>query len=214
MHKQTGKTPDNFKDLSDMVFGRLTVIERASNIGDRRTTWLCKCICGNEKVIESCSLHSGKTKSCGRLLSERMKETKFKHGFDGDRLWSIWKSMIKRCYNKSHKAYDRYGGRGISICCEWKDNFLSFRDWSLNNGYAENLTIDRKDNDGNYEPNNCRWTIDEVQNYNKSNTIHITINSFTKNISEWSTISGIPKKLIYDRFKRGWKGIDLLKPKQ
>lgn len=210
---QTGITPKNFKDLTGLTFGRLTVIKRAGNIGDRRTTWLCKCECGNEKIIEGDSLRSGKTKSCGCIRSETMRKKKLIHGFGNERLWDIWKHMNNRCYNTSHPNYKRYGGRGITVCDEWKNDYLAFKEWALNNGYAENLTIDRKDNDGNYEPSNCRWVILDEQNYNKRNTVFITINGETRNLKEWSEISGLSKHLIYSRFRRGWNGTDLLKPK-
>jgi hypothetical protein len=205
--------PKNYKDLSSMIFGKLTVIERAGSTRDHRPTWLCKCECGNEKVVEGDSLTRGKTKSCGCIRSEVMKARQYKHGFSNERMWDIWRNMISRCYDDTYENYKNYGGRGIRVCDEWKNDYLSFKSWALNNGYSDNLTIDRKDNDRNYEPSNCRWATEDMQNYNKRNTVYITINGETRNLKEWSDLSGISKGLIYRRFKKGWQGSDLLRPK-
>jgi len=208
-----GIIPKNFQDLTGLTFGRLTVLRRSENRGDR-VVWLCKCECGQEKSIEANSLRTGKTKSCGCLLSETMRKRQYKHGFGNERLWIIWRNMIDRCTNTKHPNYRRYGGRGTSVCNEWKNNYLAFKSWALSHSYADNLTIDRTDNNGNYEPDNCKWVTTDVQDYNKRNTVYITIGNETKNLKEWSRTSGLSKNLIYSRFKRGWRGADLLKPRE
>ena len=136
--------------------------------------WRCKCECGKEVIVQGQTLRSGRTKSCGCLSREIHKEvmtelnkSNSRHGQFGTRIYRIWCSMKSRCYNKNHKAYIDYGGRGITICAEWKDDFEVFYNWAVKNGYSDNLTIDRIDVDGNYEPSNCRWATSSVQRRNQ-----------------------------------------------
>lgn len=150
------------KDLTGEVFGMLTVISRAESIGKgSRPYFLCKCECGNEKVIRSNYLTSGDKTDCGciakKKVAERNKATKTTHGLSGTRLFRIWSNMIFRCENPKAVNYEYYGGRGISVCEEWKNDVYSFIEWANKNGYEEHLTIDREDVNGNYEPSNCRW---------------------------------------------------------
>ena len=118
-------------------------------------------------IILSNHLKSGKIKSCGCLN----KQGNPKHGLRYTRLYRIWINMKTRCYNKNTNRYKDYGARGITICNEWRNDFMSFYNWSMNNGYDENLTIDRINNDKNYEPSNCRWITVKEQNRNKRNNI-------------------------------------------
>lgn len=152
-------------------FGRLTVVERAENYispqGQARKRWLCKCDCGGIVTIMARCLISGDTKSCGCLQKETAKSTFTKHGTWGSRLHVIWSSMKTRCYNKNHRGYNYYGVRGITVCDEWRDDFQAFHDWAMANGYRDDLTIDRIDVDGNYEPSNCRWITMAEQQTNK-----------------------------------------------
>ena len=165
------------KDLTGLKFGRLTVIKRVENNKHNQTCWLCKCDCGNEKIIEGYSLTRGRTQSCGCLLSEcsRERTTKrnFKHGFSNHKLHGIWDNMKQRCYNPNSKSYADYGARGIKICQEWQDDFMNFYNWAMANGYKEGLTIDRIDVNGNYEPNNCRWIALSMQSDNRRDTVYI-----------------------------------------
>lgn len=131
----------------------------------------------------------------------------YKHGGKGTRLYDIWKKMRGRCYNSNNPKYYRYGGRGITICEEWSD-FSVFRDWALSNGYSDTLTIDRVDNDGNYEPKNCRWATQKQQANNRGYRVDarlITWNGETHSLSEWSTILGIKYKTLCERHRRGWQ---------
>ena len=154
-----------FKDLTGMRFGRLTPYQKIGTNKHRVALWLCKCDCGNEVIVNSCSLRKGDTKSCGCLFREmssaRMKKVQhqyvYKHGASRDGLFHCWQSMKDRCYNPNNKSYYRYGGRGIIVCNEWRENFVVFRDWALSHGYQEGLSIDRIDVDGNYGPENCQW---------------------------------------------------------
>lgn len=127
-----------------------------------------------------------------------------KHGLSHTRIDNIYKSMISRCYKKNNNRYERYGGRGISVCDEWLNNKESFFEWAFNNGYSEKLTIDRINVDGNYCPENCRWSTMKQQQNNRSNNIYISLNGETHTISEWSIITGIKRCTIWNRYKNGW----------
>ena len=159
------------KDLTNKRFGRLEVIRREKN-ENYRATWLCKCDCGNKKIISSTHLISGLTKSCGCLGKENRTKSRAKHHKTNTKLYYVWKGMKQRCYNPNNKYYYNYGGRGITICDKWKDDFEEFYKWSVKNGYVENAlhkscTIDRINNDGNYEPSNCRWVDMKIQSNNR-----------------------------------------------
>lgn len=157
-----------YKDLTNLKFEKLTVIkvdhfQQCKNL--RRVHWLCECECGNTTVVRSDCLTSGNTKSCGCLNSTgREKPDSIKH----HKLYRVYWGMRQRCYNPNQKHYNRYGGRGITVCDEWLNSYESFYKWAIDNGYSEGLTIDRINNDGNYEPGNCRWTTQKIQNQNKT----------------------------------------------
>lgn len=129
-----------------------------------------------------------------------------KHGLSNTRLHKIWHSMYCRCYYPSTNQYKNYGGKGIKVCEEWKhiNGFLNFYNWAINNGYQENLTLDRIDNNGNYEPNNCRWSTPKFQSNHKTNNIYYTLNGVTKTSKEWCDIYNINQTTFKDRLKRGW----------
>lgn len=126
------------------------------------------------------------------------------HGMSNNHLYRAWDSMKARCYRKTTGPYQRYGGRGITVCEEWRCNFIAFRDWALANGYAEGLSLDRIDPNGNYEPSNCRWVTMKAQQNNKRNNTKIEFNGETHTMSEWSDIVGIPFAVLHHRFQRGW----------
>ena len=138
-----------FIDLTGKKFGNLIVLKKTRN-EKNRILWLCRCSCGKENFVSSNDLKSCHTKSCGCLKGKTRTELNKKHGLTGTRIYRIWQCMKTRCFNKRREDYKAYGGRGITVCDEWKDNFESFYDWSFKNGYSDNLTLDRIDVNGNY----------------------------------------------------------------
>lgn len=194
-------------DLTGQRFGRLTVIERTGTATDGQKTYLCKCDCGNEKVITSGNLRSGHTTSCGcassKITSQRNRDNAV-HGGCGTRLYGIWIDMRSRCNYEKSINWHLYGGRGIKVCEEWQNDFSVFREWALENGYADGLQLDRIDNDGNYEPSNCKWSTRSEQGNNRRTCKYITIGNETKTISEWCDITGVDRMTAYSRIRRGW----------
>jgi hypothetical protein len=181
-------------DLTGEKFGRLTVISRSENQYGR-TYWRCKCDCGKTTIVSSNNLKSGAVKSCGCLSS--------KHGLRHTRLNRIWSGIIQRCYNKNSHAYKYYGERGINVFNAWRNNFKIFYDWAMTNGYADNLTIDRIDVNGNYDPLNCRWVNKKQQANNRSNNISISYNGKTQTIAEWENEFGFKSGVIGKRLRKG-----------
>lgn len=188
-----------FKDLTGKKFGILTVIEQAGKSPKGNYMWLCQCECGNQKVINSSNLLYGHTKSCGclRITSNT------KHGCCNDRLYKIYYEIIDRCFNSNNKCYSSYGGRGIIMCDEWKNDYLKFEKWSIENGYKQGLSIDRIDNDKGYNPDNCRGTNNKVQARNRRNNVFITCNNETCCISEWAEKLNLSRNTVYTWYKKG-----------
>ena len=156
-------------DLTGKRFGRLVVIERSDKIGSH-PMWLCECDCGNRVIVDGANLRTNHTKSCGCYHSEIAPKNRTKHGKSYTRLHRIWACMKQRCYYPKRHNYHNYGGRGITICDEWRTDFQAFYDWAMANGYNDNLSIDRVDVNGNYRPENCRWATMKEQQNNRRNT--------------------------------------------
>ena len=148
------------------------------------------------------NLTNGHTRSCGCLA----RELRSTHKLSKTRIYKIYYNMIQRCFNKNAKEYEHYGGRSISICKEWlgKGGFLKFYKWSINNGYEDNLTIDRINVDENYSPQNCRWVTMKVQENNRRNNKNICYNGETHTLKEWKNILGFKRGCLQTRLARGW----------
>lgn len=197
------------QDLTGKRFGRLTVIALDKTVNRKGCFWKCKCDCGNETTVLASRLNIGKTKSCGCLKHDNYKDGAEYNNIKYKRLYSIWAKMRHRCEYEKDVAYESYGGRGITVCKEWHD-FNSFKDWALCNGYSDDLTIDRIDNNAGYSPSNCRWA-DRVQQANntRSNRL-LTYNGKTMTLSEWSRELGIFKSTIYRRLDAHGDNLDLV----
>lgn len=207
------KDRKKIKDLTGKKFGMLTVIG-LQDTDSRKTYWACQCDCGNIKVVRSDSLQSGAIRSCGcmKKAQEKINLTKHhSHKMSGTRIYHIWRGMKDRCYNVHSPSYYRWGGRGITICDEWKDNFSAFYSWAMENGYSENLTIDRIDNNGNYEPSNCRWATIEEQSRNRQSNVVIQIGNSKRTLKEWCEIFELEYGTILERYhNNGFESIDNL----
>lgn len=195
----------NFKDLTGQRFGRLTVIRRVQNNKYNEAMWLCRCDCGNEKTISGkCLRRKNNTSSCGCLQRERAKKSHVTHNMSKSRIFKIWTKIKTRCFNKNIANYKNYGGRGITICKEWKSDFKKFYNWAIKNGYSDNLSIDRIDVNGNYCPENCRWATSKEQARNTRKNHTITFKGETHCISEWAELIGINYGTLYYRIEQGW----------
>lgn len=183
------------KDLTGQKFGRLEVIKYLND-----NYWLCQCECGKITKVKSYNLTSNHTKSCGCLKN---KAYNYSHKQSKTRLYDIWIGIKTRCNNKNSKSYKNYGGRGIKVCDEWLKDFLNFYDWAINNGYQEDLTIDRIDINGNYEPSNCRWADKITQANNTSRNKFINYNGENHTIAEWARKLNKNYKNLHKKIKKG-----------
>lgn len=165
----------------------------------------CQCDCGKIGTVRSSSLRGGRSSSCGCFANELVSKRSRTHGMSSSRIFYIWGGMLNRCNNPNDYHYKWYGGRGISVCPEWMQSFESFYEWSITNGYSEGMSIDRIDNNGNYEPSNCRWITHHEQMYNTRRNVMLTHEGKTMCAKEWSKITGIKDGTIcYRKKKLGW----------
>lgn len=189
-------------DITGQRYGRLIVLGLDYVDAEYRTYWLCECDCGNRVTIRKDELTGGHTISCGCYNREELVKRFTKHGMSGSRLYKIWVGMIQRCENENNPRYWSYGERSISVCDEWHD-FENFYNWSKNNGYSDDLTIDRIDNSLGYYPENCRWADRVTQQNNRKNSHYFTYAGITKTITEWSRYLGVSYSTLWYRIERG-----------
>ncbi len=189
-------------------FCRLTVLS-AGVVRNGNVHWLCRCECGAELVVSGGSLRSQNTKSCGCLRVETTGRNKTTHGRSGSPEHTTWTQMIQRCRNPGNHAFDRYGGRGISVCDRWRTSFAAFID-DMGPRPSADHSIDRINNDGDYEKANCRWSTRTVQGRNKRSNRRLLIGGETRVLAEWAERSGLTESVIDARLRRGWTGERLL----
>lgn len=207
--KDVGRLPKGAK------YGKLTVIDTGRTVNKVKMS-LCKCDCGTFTVVSNAHLVSGHTTSCGcnnliiDVEKKEKREKRYKHP-----LYKAWDSMKYRCYNPNAQQYHNYGARGIIVCDEWRKSFKSFQTWALNNGWKQGFSLDRINNDGNYEPSNCRWTDNVTQGRNRRTNVLLTYKGETKTVAEWSEITGLYYSTIIERIRKGWSPEDVIeKPKR
>lgn len=186
-------------DMTGKRFGHLTVLRRVPHETQHGAYWLCRCDCGREIEVRGWYLRNRTPVSCGC-------QNGVKHGYcrgvRPKRLYVIWRDMRSRCNNPKNIGFHLYGGRGIKVCEEWKD-FSVFAAWAEANGYADDLSIDRIDSDGNYCPENCRWATNHDQQRNKRRTVFITVGDETKCMADWARTIGVYPATIRKKLKAG-----------
>ena len=188
----------NFIDMTGWVMSehgvpdsRLIVVEYAG-LKNKKVMWKCMCTCEDKNEVVACAsnIRYGNTLSCGCIQKERTAMCAT-HRESKSRLYKIWANMKSRCFTESTNEYENYGGRGITVCDEWVNSYIEFKNWAINNGYADNLTIERIDVDGNYCPENCKWITKSQQANNTTKSRFITYKDETHTLAEWSKILGI-----------------------
>lgn len=193
-----------YRNIIGRKFARLTIVSKVGYNKNGHCIVLVRCDCGIEKNVHLYRLIQGDTKSCGCLNSEKARQRALVHGMADSPLYNLWQHMKRRCYKPSNKSYKDYGGRGIAVCAEWYDNFQAFYSWAITNGYQKGLQIDRKDNDGNYCPDNCRFVTQKVNANNRRSNVFISYNGETHTIAEWAEKLNLKYGTLSNRVNRGW----------
>lgn len=194
-------TDRRFIDLTEKMFERLTVQSYAGKIKGA-PYWNCLCSCGKEKIIAGTSLKQGLSQSCGCLRSERTSSAKTTHGKSRSPEWKVWNGMIRRCHTETHTCFYKYGERGISVCERWRKSFANFLA-DMGERPSAKHQIERKENNGNYEPGNCIWATAKVQARNRRSTVFLTHDGLTMCLTDWSAKTGLQRETISARMKRG-----------
>lgn len=190
-------------NLSGRVFGRLTAIEECGKSANGKITlWMCRCECGNTTKASTADLNRGHSRSCGCLQRDSVTEMSSTHGMSNTKIYKVWKSIKARCCDQNNKSYPAYGGRGIKMCDRWLNSFEAF----LNDmGYPEaGTSLDRKNNNGDYTPENCRWATPKEQARNTRRNRLITHQGKSMCLSAWAEELNVPRGLIKDRLRLGW----------
>ncbi len=197
-------------DIVGQRFGRWEVLSESEKRVSGNVFYTCKCDCGTVRDVSSRNLRDGSSMSCGCLNRDII--TKFGNSVYKEKLYSVWNSMKQRCINENDKAYKNYGGRGITVCDEWKNDYIAFKRWALSNGYSEGMWIDRKDNEMGYSPDNCRWSSPKQQSMNKRTTVYVKYCGTLMCLREASEKSGIKWATLRRRIKLGWNEENLFLP--
>ena len=182
----------------------MLVIEKTDKRLRNHIVWKCKCDCGNDVLVTGCRLTSNHTRSCGCLLKEINRKKLTKHGKYNTRIYNIYDAMKQRCYNPRNSSYKYYGTKGIKVCDEWLNDFVSFYSWSIANGYKDNLTIDRINADEDYKPSNCRWATYKEQVENRKCNHWITYNGKTQILTQWAKEYNLTYDCLRYRIRSGW----------
>lgn len=211
MIERRGKKPR--EDLTGKQFSRLSVLrpaeDRVLKIGKHLTMWECKCNCGNTVIVRSCDLKSGKVMSCGCYRKETTRAIHTTHGATKGRkakkLYSVWAGILARCNNPGSAEFQYYGGKGVTVCKGWENDYSAFEKWALTNGYEEGLSIDRIDVNGDYCPENCRWATDIEQANNKTTNKFLEAFGERHTIAEWARKLDVTyNSLYYSLSKNAW----------
>lgn len=190
-------------DLTGKIFHKLTVLKRAKKTQNHYACWECLCECGNVTVVCGNDLRTGHTGSCGCLRKELAFKKTFVHGMSNTSTYNTWFHMINRCYNPADSTFANYGGRGITVCQKWRNDFMAFYK-DVGERPSKKHSIDRIDTNGDYNPTNVRWATQKEQCNNKRNNINITINGQMHTAIQWASLVGIEPNTLYARLRRGW----------
>lgn len=195
------------KDIAGQVFGRLEVLRYVGTNRHRAALWLCRCTgpsCdGRELTVPGTGLRSGNTRSCGCLSREASADRSRIHGLHKHPLYTVWQGMITRCHNPHHRAFARYGARGISVCPQWRESFETFYQ-DVSDGYAAGLQLDRINNNGNYEPGNVRWATASQNNRNTRRNNVVEFAGQRRCVTDWAEVLDLSYDALRNRLRRGW----------
>lgn len=190
-------------DVSGQRFTRLVAVRALKQAGSRRLRWECLCDCGKLAFPTATQLRTGHSKSCGCLSADAARSRVTTHGLSKSREFNVWQCMIRRCENPKQDDYPRYGGRGISVCPEWRESFVTFL-LDMGPRPSPKHSIERMDNNGNYEPGNCRWATNTEQCRNHRRNRLLTANGVTKPLVCWVESTGLHVSTILRRLNNGW----------
>lgn len=191
------------KDITGLIFGRLTVLSFAGRNRFSQSQWLCRCICGNTKIVTAAHLNNGHTRSCGCLKIDLATSRVKTHGLSKTRTYDAWLNMRKRCNDPKNQNYHDYGARGIEVCCSWNTSFISFLDDM--NVCPYKMTLERRDNDMGYFKDNCYWATRKTQANNRRSTRLMTYLGETLTMSQWATKLNVKYQTLSHRANlSGW----------
>lgn len=195
---------NRIKDITGIKYNLLTAVNRIGSNKHNQSIWLCLCDCGIYKKALIGDLNSGHLKSCGCLNIQSRIKTHTTHGLSKkNKLYKVWDAMKARCYNKNHRSYKNYGGRGIFVCKDWQ-NYENFHVWSISAGYMDGLSIDRVDNDRGYSPDNCKWVEMKEQVRNRRITKTLEYNGELKPLAEWCEVFELDYHKTNQKLLKGW----------